>query len=40
MQNDTVFAWIKLIVSIVLIVGVPVFIGIINANYKGDNNAE
>ena len=39
MQNE-IFAWIKLIVSIVLFVGIPVFIGIINANYKGDNNAE
>lgn len=39
MQNELI-AWIKVIVSLVLIIGIPIFIGVINANYKGDNNEE
>jgi hypothetical protein len=37
MQNELV-AWIKVIVIFVLIIGIPIFIGVINANYEGDNN--
>lgn len=40
MMQQEIIAWAKVIFSVALIVGVAIFIGVINANYEGDNNAE
>lgn len=40
MTLDILWVWIKLLFGVFLIIGVPIFIAIINANYKGDNNEE